>query len=236
MSEGDKGIQEAKDQIEELKLLIAEKDRLHNERVAKRKEEEKQKKSARKIEVEPEAIDAKEETHNVHVEAKHIAIHGKDLYDEVDGYSTDTEELLKEEPEITTCGVEWWKETMHIGNIANLIALFIIILSFIMGAAGEETAQFYLFNMGLFAFSGGATNGIAIKMLFDKIPFLIGSGVIPGRFKEIRETVKKMIMKNFFDETYLNYYLKKKILKLDVEKMLDDLIKQHKIVQKLIEM
>jgi hypothetical protein len=36
-------------------------------------------------------------------------------------------------------------------------------------------------------------------MLFDRIPFLWGSGVIPRQFKAIRETVKDTIMRTFFD-------------------------------------
>lgn len=45
-------------------------------------------------------------------------------------------------------------------------------------------------------------------MLFDKIPGIVGSGVIPGRFKEIRETVKDTIMVTFFDREYLKGYMK----------------------------
>ena len=41
----------------------------------------------------------------------------------------------------------------------------------------------------MFGFSGGITNWLAIKMLFDRVPFLIGSGVITKQFKEIRQTV-----------------------------------------------
>jgi uncharacterized membrane protein YheB (UPF0754 family) len=40
------------------------------------------------------------------------------------------------------------------------------------------------------SFAGGITNWIAIKMLFDKIPFVVGSGVIPRQFKQIRKTIK----------------------------------------------
>ncbi|KAJ5069281.1 hypothetical protein M0811_11766 [Anaeramoeba ignava] len=48
-------------------------------------------------------------------------------------------------------------------------------------------------------------------MLFDRIPGLYGSGIIPRRFKEIRETVKNTIMKTFFDETYLKNYISTKL-------------------------
>ncbi len=58
--------------------------------------------------------------------------------------------------------------------------------------------------------SGGFTNWLAIKMLFDRIPGIYGSGVIPMRFKEIRETVKNVIMKTFFDEEYLETYFSQK--------------------------
>ena len=48
----------------------------------------------------------------------------------------------------------------------------------------------YILAFGLFGFAGGITNWLAIKMLFDKIPGLYGSGIIEDRFVEIRETVK----------------------------------------------
>ena len=51
-------------------------------------------------------------------------------------------------------------------------------------------------------------------MLFDKVPFLYGSGVIPNRFKEIRETVKNVILATFFDEIYLKRCIRCVILLL----------------------
>jgi hypothetical protein len=44
-------------------------------------------------------------------------------------------------------------------------------------------------------------------MLFDRIPFLAGSGVIPRQFKEIRHAIKENVMEMFFDETFLEHYL-----------------------------
>ena len=52
----------------------------------------------------------------------------------------------------------------------------------------------FVLSIGLFGFSGGITNWLAVKMLFDEIPGIYGSGVIPKRFKEIRETVKIIYM------------------------------------------
>lgn len=47
----------------------------------------------------------------------------------------------------------------------------------------DSTFIKYLLAFGLFGFAGGMTNWLAVKMLFDKIPFIVGSGVIPRQFK-----------------------------------------------------
>jgi len=103
------------------------------------------------------------------------------------------------------------KPRLNKGFVSNLITFIIMILGLIIVKIWRDSiiGQFIL-SFGLFGFSGGFTNWLAIKMLFDKIPFLYGSGVIPRRFKEIRETVKNVIMKTFFDEVYLENYLKQK--------------------------
>ena len=44
-------------------------------------------------------------------------------------------------------------------------------------------------------------------MLFDKIPGLIGSGVIPRRFHDILEALKAMILDTFFEEQFLKAYI-----------------------------
>jgi len=79
----------------------------------------------------------------------------------------------------------------------------------------ESAFQEVVRNVGLFAFSGGITNSLAIKMLFDRIPGLVGSGVIPARFKEIRLKVKNVILEHFFDEAYLRQYFASQESKLD---------------------
>lgn len=68
------------------------------------------------------------------------------------------------------------------------------------------TARDFVVSMAMFAFSGGVTNALAVKMLFDKIPGLIGSGVIPARFREIRAKVKQLILTHFFDKEHLQQY------------------------------
>lgn len=69
--------------------------------------------------------------------------------------------------------------------------------------------------LGLFGFSGGITNWLAIKMLFDRVPFLIGSGVITKQFKEIRQTVMDTVLETFFDSAFLGQYIGDKAAELE---------------------
>jgi len=52
---------------------------------------------------------------------------------------------------------------------------------FIVGYSLEQQIILYI---GLFALSGAITNWLAIHMLFEKVPGLYGSGVIPARFED----------------------------------------------------
>ena len=70
--------------------------------------------------------------------------------------------------------------------------------------------------MGLFAFSGGITNALAVKMLFDRIPGLVGSGVIQHRFTEIREEIKRLILDEFFTEENLERFLRERSRDVDL--------------------
>ena len=53
-------------------------------------------------------------------------------------------------------------------------------------------------------------------MLFDRVPLLYGSGVIPARFRAIREAVKDAIMRYFFDEEYLERFFAERMAGEDV--------------------
>jgi hypothetical protein len=58
--------------------------------------------------------------------------------------------------------------------ITNLVAVAIIILGYI-----SPVLPNLIKSIGFFALSGAITNWLAIYMLFEKVPFLYGSGVIP---------------------------------------------------------
>ena len=67
-------------------------------------------------------------------------------------------------------------------------------------AIGWFAALPWLWTMGLFAFSGAITNWLAVHMLFEKVPLLYGSGVIPARFTELKLALHQMLMQQFFSQ------------------------------------
>lgn len=84
--------------------------------------------------------------------------------------------------------------------ITNILALILALLGWCFS---EE----HIKNIGFYALSGALTNWIAIYMLFEKIPFLYGSGIIPNKFESFKKAIKKMIMEQFFSQQNLDKFL-----------------------------
>eukprot|EP00039_Didymoeca_costata_P033334 m.41903 g.41903 ORF g.41903 m.41903 type:complete len:286 (+) comp9822_c0_seq1:206-1063(+) len=108
----------------------------------------------------------------------------------------------------------FYKAYCEKGNIGLYINLVVMMIGIIMTYTADGIVQdigVFVLSFGLFGFAGGITNWLAIHMLFEKVPFLYGSGVIPTRYKEIRVTVKDVIMGTFFDETFLENYISQKL-------------------------
>jgi len=100
------------------------------------------------------------------------------------------------------------------GDISNLITFAImcaVLVVEIFVLEPEDRKYNLLLAFGLFGFAGGFTNWLAIKMLFERVCGLPGSGIIPMRFKEIREVVKDTILKGFFNDEFLEYYLHRRV-------------------------
>jgi len=97
--------------------------------------------------------------------------------------------------------------------ITHFIAVILTALSF---AIPNELSPFFLFA-GLFALSGAITNHLAIHMLFEKVPFLYGSGVIPARFEAFKESIKNLMMNEFFTKEQLDDFFKSEEKKIDLE-------------------
>ena len=96
--------------------------------------------------------------------------------------------------------------------MTNTIALLLILLSFVSPL--QSSALLYT---GLFALSGAITNQLAIYMLFEKVPFLYGSGVIPLRFEAFKASIKHLMMSEFFTFEQLNTFFKNEEKKIDLE-------------------
>ncbi|MDP3009326.1 MAG: DUF445 domain-containing protein [Methylococcales bacterium] len=84
--------------------------------------------------------------------------------------------------------------------ITNVAAVAIIIL----GIASEVS---FIKSVGFFALSGAITNWLAIYMLFEKVPYLYGSGVIPDRFEEFKASIKQLMMEQFFTTQNIEQFI-----------------------------
>ena len=91
---------------------------------------------------------------------------------------------------------------MNKSLITNLVAISIIMIGFVF----KDKHSFILMT-GIFAFSGSITNWIAIHMLFEKVPFLYGSGVILDRFEDIKIGIRNLIIEELFSTEQINKFL-----------------------------
>lgn len=100
----------------------------------------------------------------------------------------------------------------------NLAALAIIAIGYASPIYNE-----IIYMTGLFALSGGITNWLAIHMLFEKVPFFYGSGVIPNRFEEFKLGIKQLVMTEFFTPKNIETFIEQQseTLSTDIEDMID---------------
>ncbi|HFU74831.1 MAG TPA: DUF445 family protein [Arcobacter sp.] len=98
-------------------------------------------------------------------------------------------------------------------SLTNLVSSIIIVIGYAIGSP-------IVLMVGLFALSGAITNTLAIHMLFHKIPFIYGSGVIEDRFDVFKDSIKELIMNQFFT-------------KENIEKFIQEENKNNKLEEKL---
>lgn len=79
--------------------------------------------------------------------------------------------------------------------LTNLISAVVFVVSYVIPAFTGRNA---LMLASLFALSGALTNWLAVYMLFERIPGLYGSGIIALRFDQFKESIRGLIMENFF--------------------------------------
>lgn len=80
-------------------------------------------------------------------------------------------------------------------------------LAIIVVMAGYFLQHQIVLNVGLFALSGAITNWLAIHMLFEKVPGLYGSGVIPARFEDFKQAIQDLMMTQFFTADNIDRFL-----------------------------
>lgn len=89
---------------------------------------------------------------------------------------------------------------MNKSLITNILAGLLLLLGLILSNS-------VLFWTGLFALSGALTNWLAIYMLFEKVPGLYGSGVIPNRFKAFKSAIRDLMMEQFFNQQNIDRFV-----------------------------
>ena len=109
----------------------------------------------------------------------------------------------------------------------NLLALSITIIGIFSPLYSEQ-----ILTAGLFALSGSITNWLAVHMLFEKVPFLYGSGIIVRRFEDFKLGIKNLIIEEFFKKESLENLIKDDVV--DKNKILEE-INYDKIFDKFIE-
>ena len=89
---------------------------------------------------------------------------------------------------------------MNKSHYTNGIALLIVICGYLLHNQPLQT-------VGMFALSGALTNWLAVHMLFEKVPGLYGSGVIPARFEEFKAGIRDLMMLQFFTAENIDRFL-----------------------------
>ena len=89
---------------------------------------------------------------------------------------------------------------MNKSIITNGLALLLVLCGFVLDNDLVKT-------VGLFALSGAITNWLAIHMLFEKVPGLYGSGVIPERFEDFKTGIHNLMMEQFFTEQNIERFV-----------------------------
>ncbi len=101
--------------------------------------------------------------------------------------------------------------------ITNLLALLVAVAGYFL----PDPYHTPVFYMGLFALSGALTNALAVHMLFEKVPFLYGSGVISQNFESFKRSIKELMMNEFFTPQNMQRFLEQEEKRLDLESVID---------------
>lgn len=90
---------------------------------------------------------------------------------------------------------------LNMSGATNLVSLAVWVGGQFVPVYGD-----LVMSTGAFALSGAATNWVAIHMLFERVPGLYGSGVIPTRFEEFKAGIKHLIVQEFFSREHIERF------------------------------
>ena len=104
---------------------------------------------------------------------------------------------------------------MNKSLITNVIASILVVIGYFYDQA-------IVLSIGLFALSGAVTNLLAVHMLFEKVPFLYGSGVIQLKFAGFKVAIKNLILTEFFSEQKIAQLLGNKNINVDLQPVINE--------------
>lgn len=109
---------------------------------------------------------------------------------------------------------------MNKSLVTNLLAILVIAAGYLSPWYGQQIR-----SVGFFALSGAITNWLAIHMLFEKVPLLYGSGVVPNHFEDFKRGIRELIMKQFFTDENMQKFLSETLstdqVEIDLKPALD---------------
>lgn len=105
-------------------------------------------------------------------------------------------------------------------SVTNVVSLCLVILGLLF-----HSQYPYLLNIGLFAASGAITNWLAVYMLFERVPGLYGSGVVPNHFQDFKIGIRELMLREFFtaDNVKQFFQAQSSSISLKPEPLLDSL-------------
>lgn len=89
---------------------------------------------------------------------------------------------------------------MNKSLLTNVISVMVLAMGLVMQLD-------WLMMVGLFAISGALTNWLAIYMLFERVPGLVGSGVIPNQFEAFKASIRNLMMQQFFNQENIDRFV-----------------------------
>jgi len=91
------------------------------------------------------------------------------------------------------------KKFLNFSGMINAGLVLIVLLGWMCCQTTAYQAMGHvLTTIGLYGLSGSVTNVLAIIMIFDKIPFIIGSGLIEANFEDFKKKLKNTLMLYLF--------------------------------------